>query len=166
MHVYDHAIKWRCILDHDGGSKVNCRTTNERPTFIDRAASIRGVTRTEFVLRLSEAAAALNERPALDDETYDAFVIALDAPVKSGPNLKERFACSPSRKRYPRQRQLTIGTAFRGSTNGALGPNAWLRSKAERGQGRCTNLCDLLRRESNRVLRPWHELDGDAVDAH
>ena len=73
--------KWRCILDHDGGSKVNCRTTNERPTFIDRAASIRGVTRMEFVLRSSEAAAALNER----------FVIALDAPVKPGPASEGTF---------------------------------------------------------------------------
>ena len=166
MQVYDHAIKWRCILDHDEGSKVNCRATNERPTFIDRAASIRGVTRMEFVHRSSEAAATLNERPALDDETYDAFVIALDGPVKPGPNLKERFACSPLRERYPRQRQLATGMAFRDSTSGALGPNVWLRSKAERGQGRCTNLCDLLRRESNRVLRPWHELGGEAVDAH
>ena len=130
---------------------MNCRATNERPTFIDRAASIRGVTRMEFVHRSSEAAATLNERPALDDETYDAFVIALDGPVKPGPNLKERFACSPLRERYPRQRQLATGMAFRDSTSGALGPNVRLRSKAERGQGRCTNLCDLLRRESNRV---------------
>ena len=54
--------------------QVNFRMTDERLAFIDRAASIRGVTRTEFVLRSSEAAAIeiLNERPiiALDDETW------------------------------------------------------------------------------------------------
>ena len=93
MHVYDHAIKWRCILDHDRGTKVNCLTTNERPTFIDRTASIRGVTRMEFALRSSEAAAALNERSviALDDEIYDSFVVALDAPVKPGPASEGTF---------------------------------------------------------------------------
>ena len=65
--------------------QVNFRMTDERLALIDRAAAIRGVTRTEFVLRSSEAAAieTLNEPPviALDDESYDAFVAALDAPV-------------------------------------------------------------------------------------
>ena len=37
--------------------QVNFRMTDERPALIDRAAAIRGVTRTEFVLRSSEAAA-------------------------------------------------------------------------------------------------------------
>ena len=64
-----------------------------------RAAAIRGVTRTEFVLRSSEAAAieTLNERPviALDDEAYDAFVAALDAPVEPNDRLKKRFARQP-----------------------------------------------------------------------
>ena len=80
-------------------AQVNFRITDERLAFIDRAAAIRGVTRTEFVLRSSEAAAfeALNERPAitLDDETYDAFVAALDAPVEPDADLKERFARRP-----------------------------------------------------------------------
>ena len=68
-----------------------------------RAATIRGVTRTEFVLRVSEAAAikALNEHPVivLDEETYDAFVAALDAPVESDERLKERFSRRPLRDR-------------------------------------------------------------------
>ena len=80
-------------------AQVNFRITDERLAFIDRAAAIRGVTRTEFVLRSSEAAAfeALNERPVitLDDETYDAFVAALDAPVEPDAGLKERFARRP-----------------------------------------------------------------------
>lgn len=67
-------------------AQVNVRMKDERLALIDRAAAIRGVTRTEFVLRSSEVAAieALNERPviALDDETYVAFVAALDAPVE------------------------------------------------------------------------------------
>jgi uncharacterized protein (DUF1778 family) len=51
------------------------------------------------VLRSSEAAAieTLNERPviALDDEAYDAFVAALDAPVEPNDRLKKRFARQP-----------------------------------------------------------------------
>ena len=80
-------------------AQVNFRMTEERLAFIDRAAAIRGVTRTEFVLRSSEAAAieTLNERPiiALDDEAWDAFVAALDAPVAPDPALKERYARRP-----------------------------------------------------------------------
>ena len=79
--------------------QVNFRMTDERLALIDRAATIRGVTRTEFVLRSSEAAAieTLNERPviALDDVSYDAFVAALDAPVELDQRLKERFARKP-----------------------------------------------------------------------
>ena len=60
------------------------------------ASATSGVTRTEFVLRSSETAAiqTLNERPiiALDDEAWDAFVAALDAPVEPDPAVKERFA--------------------------------------------------------------------------
>ena len=79
--------------------QVNFRTSSERLAVIDRAAEIRGLTRTEFVLRSSEAAAieTLNERPiiALDDEAWDAFVAALDAPVKPDPTVKERYARRP-----------------------------------------------------------------------
>ena len=75
---------------------VNFRMKDERLALIDRAAAIRGVTRTEFVLRSSEAAAieTLNERPviALDDEAYDA---ALDAPVEPNDRLKKQFARQP-----------------------------------------------------------------------
>ena len=79
--------------------QVNFRMKDERLALIDRAAAIRGVTRTEFVLRSSEAAAieTLNERPviALDDESYDAFVAALDAPVKPSARLKRQWARQP-----------------------------------------------------------------------
>ena len=80
-------------------AQVNFRMSEERLAFIDRAAAIRGVTRTEFVLRSSEAAAieTLNERPiiTLDDEAWDAFVTALDAPVDHDPTVKERYARRP-----------------------------------------------------------------------
>ncbi len=79
--------------------QVNLRTSRERLAVIDRAAAIRGVSRTEFVLRSSEAAAieTLNERPviALDDEAWDDFVAALDAPVKPDPVVKARYARRP-----------------------------------------------------------------------
>ncbi len=55
--------------------------------YIDLKEVIRGVTRTGFVFRSCEAAAikALNRRPviAFEDETWDAFATALDAPVDS-----------------------------------------------------------------------------------
>ena len=51
------------------------------------------------MLRSAEAAAikVLNERPAisLDDEAWDAYVAALDAPVELAPEAKERCACRP-----------------------------------------------------------------------
>ena len=79
--------------------QVNFRTSSERLAVIDRAAAIRGVSRTEFVLRSSEAAAieVLNERPviALDDEAWDDFVAALDAPVVIDPAVKARYARKP-----------------------------------------------------------------------
>ena len=79
--------------------QVNFRMSEQRLAFIDRAAAIRGVTRTEFVLRSSEAAAieTLNERPviALDNEAYDAFIAALDAPAKPNADLKNLMARRP-----------------------------------------------------------------------
>ena len=83
--------------------QVNFRTSSERLAVIDRAAEIRGLTRTEFVLRSSEAAAIdiLNERPviALDDEAWDDFVAALDAPVEIDPAVKARYARKPQWER-------------------------------------------------------------------
>ena len=79
--------------------QVNMRTSSERLAIIDRAAAIRGVSRTEFVLRSSEAAAIeiLNERPviALDEKTWNDFVAVLDAPVEIDPAVKARYARTP-----------------------------------------------------------------------
>ena len=78
--------------------QVNFRMSSERLAVIDRAAAIRGVSRTEFVLRSSEAAAIeiLNERPviALDDDAWDDFIAALDAPVEIDPAVKARYPSS------------------------------------------------------------------------
>ena len=80
-------------------AQVNFRMKDERLALIDRAAAIRGVTRTEFVLRSTEAAAieTLNERPfiALDDEAYAAFIAALDAPAEPNVRLQELFERQP-----------------------------------------------------------------------
>ena len=80
-------------------AQVNFRVNDDRLALIDRAAAMRGVTRTEFVLRASEAAAleALNERPViiLDDEAYDDFLAALDAPDKPSARLRALAARRP-----------------------------------------------------------------------
>ena len=79
--------------------EVNIRISSERLAIIDRTAAIRGVSRTEFVLRSSEAAAieVLNECSVitLDDEAWDDFVAALDAPVELAPAVKARYAHQP-----------------------------------------------------------------------
>ena len=80
-------------------AQVNFRMKDERLALIDRAAVIRGVTRTEFVLRSSEAAAieTLIERPviALDADVYKAFVAALDAPLEPNNRLQELMSRQP-----------------------------------------------------------------------
>lgn len=79
--------------------RVVVRVSSERLAVIDRAAAIRGVSRAEFMLRSSEAAAmeALNERAVfvLDDKTWGDFVAALDFPVKLTPAVKARYAHRP-----------------------------------------------------------------------
>ncbi|MDE0150154.1 MAG: DUF1778 domain-containing protein [Rhodospirillaceae bacterium] len=96
--------------------QVNFRISDERLALTDRAAAIRGVTRTEFVLRSSEAVAieTLNERPAvlLDDEAWNAYTAALDAPVDLDPAVKQRYARRPQRDRQPlRRRSETVATS-------------------------------------------------------
>lgn len=97
--LYPQAIR----QEENDMPQVNVRTSSERLAFIDRTASIRGVSRTEFVLRSSETAAieALNERPviALDDEAWDDFVTAIDSPVEPDPAVKARYMRRPQRDR-------------------------------------------------------------------
>ena len=79
--------------------QINLRVSSERLAIVDRAATIRGVSRTEFMLQSSEAAAIeiLNEQPVitLDDGAWDDFIAVLDAPVELDPAVKERYARRP-----------------------------------------------------------------------
>ena len=92
-----------CISNERDGAhrlaQVNFRVKDERLALIDRAAAIRGITRTEFVLRASEDAAleALNERPiiVLDDKAYDDFLAALETPDTPSARLRELAARQP-----------------------------------------------------------------------
>ena len=61
--------------------QVNLRTSTERLAVIDRAAAIE----------------ILSERPVivLDDEAWDDFMTALDAPVELDPAVKARYARRP-----------------------------------------------------------------------
>ena len=100
--------------------QVNFRTSSERLAIIDRAAGIRGVSRTEFVLRSSEAAAieVLNEHPvnALDDDAWDDFVAALVAPVEIDPAVKARcYARKPQWNRWDRPSRSRRATTSRSS---------------------------------------------------
>ncbi len=113
--------------------QLNLHTSGERLAVIDRAAAIRGVSRTEFVLRSSEAAAIaiLNERPviALDGEAWDDFVAALDAPVEPGPAVKARYARTPRWGRQARQNRSRPATTFRGSPPGS---RSWMPGSGAR----------------------------------
>ena len=99
--------------------QTNFRTSSERLAVIDRAAAIREVSRIEFVLRSSEAAAIkiLNERPiiTLDDEAWDNFVAALDAPVEFDPAVKARYARRHQRDYQDRQSRPHPATTSRNS---------------------------------------------------
>ena len=99
--------------------QVNFRASSERLAVIDRAAAIRGVSRTEFVLSSSETAAIeiLNERPviSLDDKAWDDFIAALDAPVEIDPAVKARYARAPQWVRQARPNLLPPATTSRSS---------------------------------------------------
>ena len=133
--------------------QVNFRTSNERLAVIDRAAAIRGVSRTEFLLRSSEAAAIeiLNERPviALDDEAWDDFVAALDAPVEIDPRREGALrAPAPVGPLTPPEPLASYHDISQFSS-GVPTLDAWLRGKARlneaRGGARTYVTCDGVR---------------------
>ena len=66
--------------------QVSIRTSSERLAVIDRAAAIRGVSRTEFVLRSSEAAAIENPRGSPRG-------VARRAPVRRVPERARPVLC-------------------------------------------------------------------------
>ena len=79
--------------------RVTITSTPERLALIDRAAAICGVSRIEFMLQASEAAAieTLNAAPVitLDDQAYEDFTAALDAPGRPSARLRRQAARKP-----------------------------------------------------------------------
>lgn len=74
-------------------TNINLRIAPAQRDLIDRAAQSVGKTRTEFILDVAtrEAEQALLDQRIffLDDEARDAFIAALDAPVRSSQQLRK-----------------------------------------------------------------------------
>ncbi len=80
-------------------AQISLKVKDDRLAVIDRAASIRGVSRTEFLLRTSEEAAiqTLNERPliCLTEDSFAAFVEMLERPVEPNGALGDLATRTP-----------------------------------------------------------------------
>ncbi|HET6607422.1 MAG TPA: DUF1778 domain-containing protein [Rhodopila sp.] len=78
---------------------LNLRIRPEERGLIDRAASLTGKTRTDFVLEAARRAAeeALLERTLLSvaPDAYAAFVARLDAPLKPNARLRRTLQTEP-----------------------------------------------------------------------
>jgi len=72
--------------------RIEIRTTAKAKRVLQEAAAARNKTMTEFVLdvAMTEAAEVLADRRLflLDDEQWEAFLAALDAPTKPRPRLE------------------------------------------------------------------------------
>ena len=72
--------------------RIEIRTTAKAKRVLQEAAAARNKTMTEFVLdvAMTEAAQVLADRRlfSLDDEQWEAFLAALDAPTKPRPRLE------------------------------------------------------------------------------
>lgn len=79
--------------------RIDIRTTPSVKRLLQDAATTRNKTVTEFMLdsALTEAAGVLADRRLflLDDDQWDAFMAALDAPPQPMPRL-ERLLSEPS----------------------------------------------------------------------
>lgn len=77
---------------------INLRASGDQKALIDRAASLLGKSRTEFMLecaRLAAEDALLDQRLfLLDDSDYEQFVARLDAPVEPSDALKKLLSTS------------------------------------------------------------------------
>jgi uncharacterized protein (DUF1778 family) len=71
---------------------INLRVPEKTRELIDTAAAVVGKSRTEFMLESARKHAIdvlLDQRLfVLDPEHYDAFIHALDAPPRAGPELR------------------------------------------------------------------------------
>jgi uncharacterized protein (DUF1778 family) len=72
--------------------RIDIRTTTRVKRVLQEAAAAKNKTMTEFVLdvAITEAAEVLANRRLflLDDEQWEAFLAALDAPTKQRPRLE------------------------------------------------------------------------------
>ncbi len=75
---------------------INLRASSEQKALIDRAASLLGKTRTDFMLESAREAAEnalLDQRLfLLDDAAFEEFVRRLDAPAKPNEGLRRLMA--------------------------------------------------------------------------
>lgn len=71
---------------------INLRARRDETDLIDRAAKVQGKTRTAFMLESARHAALntlLDQRQFfVDDERWNAFSTALDAPPENNPALR------------------------------------------------------------------------------
>lgn len=75
---------------------ISLRASSEQKALIDRAASLLGKTRTEFMLESARGAAEnalLDQRLfLLDDAAFEEFVRRLDAPAEPDDRLRHLMA--------------------------------------------------------------------------
>ncbi len=86
----------RRASDPGSSETINLRASPAQKMLIDRAASLKGKSRTEFMLEsaCAEAENTLLDRRLflLDDDHYTAFLERLDAPVEPGDALRRLLA--------------------------------------------------------------------------
>jgi len=79
--------------------QINIRISDFERDLLDHAARIQGKNRTEFILEAAMTAAqsTIEEQTTIfaDEESFAAFVDALDAPVPSTGELKRLFTTAP-----------------------------------------------------------------------
>lgn len=78
---------------------LNIRIKPEERNLIDRAASVLGKTRTDFVLEAARIAAeevVLDQRLiAVDPDAYVSFLTRLDMPAQSNERLRKTMQATP-----------------------------------------------------------------------
>jgi uncharacterized protein (DUF1778 family) len=87
-------------------ASINIRARPAQRDLIDRAATILAQTRSDFSLEGScaRAQAVMLDQVlfTMDDEKYDQFVTALDAPATDTPRLKKLLGRVPAWERSKR----------------------------------------------------------------
>lgn len=75
--------------------QINIRLTEFQSHLLDQAALAQGLNRTEFIIgaAIREAHETMDARTTIfvDNDTFEAFEKALDAPVPSNDELKDLF---------------------------------------------------------------------------